>query len=174
MLIESTEMRDGSLEERMTRIRIRGVTGAVGLLLVASLASAGTGPRDSEACRNGGPGLGGYDPVSYRDLAVSPQKGRDDLVFEHAGVRYWFATEENRERFERKPELFLPKYAGWCAMSLALGSYTCPSYANFKLQKGQLYLFEKTLFTDSRVLWDTNPIGNRDRADQNWQEADSH
>jgi YHS domain-containing protein len=142
--------------------------------MVASLASAGAGPRDSEACRNGEPGLGGYDPVSYRDLTVSPQQGRDDLVFEHAGVRYLFATEENRERFERKPELFLPQYAGWCAMSLALGDYICPNYTNFKLQKGQLYLFEKTMFTDGRVLWDANPGGNRERADQNWQADAPH
>ncbi len=152
----------------MTRIRFAGVAGVVGLLLVASLASAGTGPRDSDACRNGGPGLGGYDPVSYRKLDASPQRGRDDLVFEHDGIRYHFASEENRERFEHRPGLFVPQYAGWCAASLALGSYTCPDYENFKLQNGQLYLFEKTLFTDGRTLWDANPSGNRQRADQNW------
>ena len=158
----------------MTRIRFRSVVGAVGLVLAASLTSAGPDPRDSEACRNGGPGLGGYDPVSYRDLAGAPQRGRRDLVFEDAGVRYWFASEENRKRFARGPERFLPRYAGWGAMSLALGSYTCPDYANFKLQRGQLYLFEKTLFTNGRVLWDASPSGNQQRADQNWQAAELH
>ena len=59
-------------------------------------------------------------------------------------------------------------------MSLALGGYTCPNYTNFKLQKGQLYLFEKTMFTNGRVLWDANPSGNRERADQNWQATDPH
>ena len=60
------------------------------------------------------------------------------------------------------------RYGGWCAMSLALGSFICPDYENYQFQEGHLYLFETTVFTNGRTLWNQDPDGNRGLADRNY------
>ena len=57
-------------------------------------------------------------------------------------------------------------------MSLALGSFTCPDYENFKVEDGKLLLFETTVFTNGRTLWDQDPSENRAKADRNFQVLD--
>lgn len=124
--------------------------------------------RDIQRCLKGGPGLGGFDPVSYRTNL--PELGSSEFAHSHRGVTYHFASEANRDHFAADPSPYLPRYGGWCAMSLALGSFSCPDYSNFKLEDGQLFLFETTVFTNGRILWDRDPAGNRARADGHWFE----
>ena len=63
---------------------------------------------------------------------------------------------------------YLPSYGGWCAISLALGGLTCPDYNIFKIENGELLLFEVAAFTNGLALWNTDPPGYRKKADTNY------
>ena len=129
------------------------------------------GAPDAQRCRVDGHALGGFDPVSYH--AGEPLRGAAGLAAEHDGVTYVFATAENRDRFVAEPERFVPRYAGWCAMSLALGAFVCPDYENYQIEGGELLLFETTVFTNGRTLWNQDPERHRADADRNFRAGEA-
>lgn len=131
------------------------------MLLIAASAQART-----HECAPDGVGLGGYDPVSYLDPG-GPVRGAREFEATHAGLRYRFSSPENRDRFLAGPVEFLPRYNGFCAATLAVGRLVCPDYTNFKIEDGDLLLFELTGFTNGRTLWNSDPAGYRARADEN-------
>ena len=110
------------------------------------------GDPDASRCRTDGVGLSGYDPVSYRS-GDAPRPGRPELTMEFGDVTYRFATEANRRAFRADPKRYLPRYGGWCAMTLAMGRLACPDVLNFRIQDDSLLLFETTVFTNGRVVW---------------------
>ena len=126
-----------------------------------------TSSHDARRCLSSEYGLRGYDPISYH--TGTPQRGDPAYFFDHDRVRYVFTDAANRDRFAAEPERYLPRYGGWCAMSLALGSFTCPDYDNFQIEDEQLYLFETTVFTNGRTLWNQDPGDNRARADRHYR-----
>lgn len=132
-----------------------------------AMADAGSGGApDAKRCWVDARALGGYDPVSYR--AARPLRGVAELSARHEGATYVFATPENRDRFLADPERFVPRYAGWCAMSLALGAFVCPDYENYKIEEGELLLFETTVFTNGRTVWNQDPARHRAEADRHY------
>ena len=133
------------------------------LLLWALPASAQTEPH---RCAPDGVAVGGYDLVSYRQPG-GPVAGSESFEVEHGGLRYRFASAEHRDRFLAAPDDYLPRYRGWCAATLSMGRLACPDYANFKIENGDLLLFELAGFTNGRTLWDSDPTGFRQRADDN-------
>ena len=48
-----------------------------------------------------------------------------------------------------------------------MGRLACPDYTNFKIENGDLLLFELAGFTNGRTLWNSDPSGFRERADAN-------
>ncbi len=124
------------------------------------------GVPDVRRCWVDGHALGGFDPVSYR--RPRPLRGLRGITAEYEGATYVFATPENRDRFVADPERFVPRYAGWCAMSLALGAFVCPDYENYKIEEGELLLFETTVFTNGRTLWNQDPERHRVEADEHF------
>ena len=124
----------------------------------------------SRSCLTAEHGVGGYDLVAYQSGTARP--GDSELWVEHQGTRYLFASEANRQAFAAEPARYLPRYGGWCAMSLALGSFTCPDYENFQLEDGHLLLFETTVFTNGRTLWNRDPAENREKADRNYRDLE--
>ena len=125
------------------------------------------GAPDPHRCLTGEFGLGGFDPVSYRSGA--PQRGRAEYAAEHEGFRYAFVDAVNLAAFRADPDAYLSRYGGWCAMSLARGSFTCPDYENFQIEDDSLLLFETTVFTNGRTLWNVDRSGNRARAERNYR-----
>ena len=117
-------------------------------------------------CSQDGIGIGGYDLVSYHS-AEGPVLGSAEFAVEHGGLTYRFATAANRERFVAAPEDYLPRYSGFCAATLSMGRLACPDYTNFKIEDGELLLFELAGFTNGRTLWNSDPAGFRQRADDN-------
>ena len=87
---------------------------------------------------------------------------------DYNGSTYLFANQSNLDTFRADPDRFLPSYAGFCAITLALGRITCPEFSNFKVEDDRLLLFEVTGFTNGRTLWDTNPEEFRSKADTNF------
>ncbi|MEM1141828.1 MAG: YHS domain-containing (seleno)protein [Pseudomonadota bacterium] len=117
-------------------------------------------------CSPDGVAVGGYDLVSYRQ-PDGPKIGDPSLAVERDGLRYFFISERNRQRFQDAPDDFLPRYQGWCAATLSMGRLACPDYTNFKIEDGELLLFELTGFTNGRTLWNSDPFNFRRRADDN-------
>ena len=137
------------------------------VLLTAHPVLAETDPH-SLRCAPDGVAVGGYDLVSYHQEG-GPLPGLEAQTGRHAGLSYRFATEANLETFEKNPEQYLPRYRGWCAATLAMGRLACPDYTNFKIENGQLLLFELAGFTNGRTLWNSDPIDFRQRADANFE-----
>ncbi len=123
--------------------------------------------HDPAICAPDGVAVGGYDLVSYH-TSDGPVMGVQEFSSALGEFTYLFSSQENLRAFEDDPERYLPRYSGWCAISLALGRLTCPDYRNFQIEEGQLLLFETTGFTDGRVVWNVDRIGNRRKADDNY------
>ena len=123
--------------------------------------------HDAGECAPDGIALGGFDVVSYRTDG-GPIAGSAEITASHQGLTYHFSTAENRDAFQARPAYYLPRYSGWCAVTLALGRLTCPDYTSFKIENDELLLFEVTGFTNGRTLWDTDASGFRVRADDNF------
>ena len=123
--------------------------------------------HDPRICAPEGIAVGGYDLVSYHQ-ENGPVQGETQWAVTHNELTYLFSSEDNQRLFKTDPEQYLPRYSGWCAISLALGRLTCPDYDNFQIENGQLLLFETTGFTNGRVVWNTDRKGNRKKADNNY------
>ena len=95
-------------------------------------------------------------------------QGAAQWTVAHDGLTYRFASEANRELFFASPKQYLPRYRGWCAATLAMGTLACPDYTNFKVEDGDLLLFEIIGFTNGREVWDSDPLTHRSNADGNF------
>ena len=136
------------------------------LLLCWAIPALAVPESGQHRCAPDGLGVGGYDLVSYHQPG-GPLAGSEAFELEHQGLRYRFVSSENRDQFLAAPESYLPHYRGWCAATLSMGRLACPDYTNFKIENGDLLLFELAGFTNGRTLWDSDPLGFRQRADAN-------
>ena len=121
---------------------------------------------DEHACNADGIALAGIDVVSYH-TATGPLIGNPAFSVLHNGLTYRFLSEEHLHLFIATPVKYQPKYLGWCATSLAVGALTCPNPLNYKIENGELLLFETTGFTNGQDLWNADPLDYRRRADRN-------
>lgn len=122
--------------------------------------------RNHRACNTSGIALSGIDVVSYHK-PTGPLMGNSEFTVTHEGLSYYFLSAAHAAEFSADKDRYLPKYLGWCATSLAVGALTCPNPLNYKLENGELLLFETTGFTNGQSLWNADPLGYRQRADQN-------
>ncbi len=129
-------------------------------------------PFDRSMCTKDGVSAGGFDLISYRH-PDGPVLGTPEFSMEYNGSTYLFANQPNLDTFRADAERYLPAYAGFCAITLALGRITCPDFSNFKIEDDRLLLFEVTGFTNGRTLWDTNPEDFRNKADVNFVKLDN-
>ena len=127
---------------------------------------AGSNIHNSHACNASGIALAGIDVVSYHNPS-GPLMGNAEFAVTHNDLTYQFLSTANAQEFSSAPERYLPKYLGWCATSLAVGALTCPNPLNYKLENGELLLFETTGFTNGQNLWNADPLDYRLRADKN-------
>lgn len=124
-------------------------------------------PHDSRLCSPDGIAVGGYDLVAYHteNMAV---KGSAEWSVESNGLAHHFSSESNLQLFVENPEQYLPKFSGWCATALAKNKLTCPDYENFKVENGELLLFETYGFTNGRYFWERNSEKLRLAAEKNY------
>ena len=125
-------------------------------------------PFDRSMCATDGVSAGGFDLISYRH-PDGPVLGTPEFSMEYNGSTYLFANQPNLDTFRADAKRYLPAYAGFCAITLALGRVTCPDFSNFKIEDDRLLLFEVTGFTNGRTLWNTDPENFRNKADANFE-----
>jgi YHS domain-containing protein len=109
--------------------------------------------------------LAGHDPVAYF-VDGAPVEGRADLVAEHDGATYRFASEAHRETFLTDPERYVPRYGGWCAFAMARGERVEVDPRAFKIVDGRLYL-NYSLRVGRK--WEKDVEGYIARADEQWR-----
>ena len=119
---------------------------------------------DHAVCAPEGVAVGGYDVVSYHS-ASAPIPGSVAHAQEFEGLTYLFASGENLAQFAADPNRYVPKYRGWCSATLSMGNLACPDFTNFKIEHGQLLLFERIGFSNGLDVWNLDPEGSSERAD---------
>jgi YHS domain-containing protein len=111
----------------------------------------------------------GYDLVSYFS-ENKPVKGKSSISSQYQGLLFYFSSQENKDLFISDPTRYLPKYGGWCA-------YTIGDYAkkvdvdplSYTIENGELYLFYKSYFNDTKEKWIKNHDVLKQSAEENWQ-----
>ena len=106
----------------------------------------------------------GYDPVAYftESRAI---KGSKEYACKWKGVMWYFTSEENRDKFEKDPDAYAPKYGGYCAYAISQG-YTAKIDPNArKIVDGSLYLNYNQGIQEK---WEANQTEFIMYADSNW------
>ena len=109
-------------------------------------------------------GVQGYDLVSYHTEGKAV-KGQGTNVVVVDGVTYLFASEENKDAFEKEPEKYLPAYGGYCAYGVAVGKKFVGDPEVWEIVDDRLYL---NLNPDIQNKWKEDTPGHIVKADQNW------
>ncbi|MCW5805577.1 MAG: YHS domain-containing protein [Deltaproteobacteria bacterium] len=110
-----------------------------------------------------GVGLGGHDPVSYRE--DDPMFGSDANVAEHGGAKYRFASADNKAKFEADKAKLAPGFGGYCAFAAAQNRVQRADPTIFTIHDGQLLVFTNRSF---KTMFNKDPAGNKKAADANW------
>jgi YHS domain-containing protein len=125
---------------------VNRVTTVLALCLSLSMAAL---PVTSHAVKNTGgeyntlyAGLGakGYDVVAYFTEG-KPAEGSSRYTVEYGGVKWQFATAENRDLFKAAPAKYAPQYGGFCAWGVSVGKlFDVDPVTGWKIADGKLYL----------------------------------
>jgi len=83
--------------------------------------------------------LKGYDPVAYFTESKA-LKGNSDFQHTHAGIKYNFASAQNRELFKKDPAKYLPQYGGYCSWAVGHNYTASTDPEAWKIVNGKLYL----------------------------------
>ena len=120
----------------------------------------------SEIYKNwSGLAIKGYDPVAYYKIE-KPVEGSSQYELKRKDATWRFASEEHRDLFKANPEIYAPRYGGYCAWAVAQG-YTAsvdPKNA-WSIVEGQLYL---NYDIKVKNRWEKDIPGNIEKADANW------
>lgn len=100
--------------------------------------------------------VNGYDVVSYFSES-EPVKGKQSISTDYQGLLIYFSSQENKRKFLDDPEKYLPKYGGWCAYAIGnSGKKVDVDPFSYSIENGELYLFYKSYFNDTREKWIQN------------------
>lgn len=109
-------------------------------------------------------GVLGYDLVSYHTDG-KPVRGNGNNVVVVDGVTYLFASEANKNAFEKSPEKYLPAYGGFCAYGVAVNKKFIGDPQVWKIVDGKLYL---NLDSGIQGKWNEDIPGYITKGNQNW------
>ncbi|TAI47681.1 YHS domain-containing (seleno)protein [Flagellimonas allohymeniacidonis] len=141
-------------------------------VILFALAISATGfAQDKKANNidNSNIALQGYSPVSYLDLGIA-QKGLKEFKSEHNKVAYYFTTAEQKKKFDKNPNRYLPQYGGYCAFGVYAGAKFRPDPNKFIVKDGKYFLFLYNLELDAQQLWLAENNHNKlvSKANGNW------
>lgn len=140
---------------------------ALALLALPVLAGCGVKLATVEDAQGRDLMLLGHDPVAYFTVG-KPVKGHPGIAAEHEGVWYYFASPENKEKFEKDPSRYKPQYGAFCASGAAYGVKLGSDPTEFAIRDGRLFIFGDVL---GREYWQVDPDWHIKHADLMWPEA---
>lgn len=108
--------------------------------------------------------LKGYDPVAYF-VAGKPVLGSRDLPASSVGAIYYFASEDNRDKYLANPARYTPAYGGFCAVGVTRSKKVTGDSTAWKIVDGRLYINSSP---ESLVIWSKQIQGNIEKANEIW------
>ncbi|MEX0327926.1 MAG: YHS domain-containing (seleno)protein [Ruegeria sp.] len=111
-----------------------------------------------------GAAISGYDAVSYFN-GGQPLQGAADIAVMWKGAIWHFASQENRDQFERNPRAYAPQFGGYCALAMAQGSLSSTDPKAWKIVDGRLYLTHSPAI---EKIWEKNVVEYIHLAEQHW------
>ncbi|WP_423909183.1 YHS domain-containing (seleno)protein [Candidatus Spongiihabitans sp.] len=82
---------------------------------------------------------GGYDVTSYFSEA-QPIKGEKAFKMEYMDADWYFANQENLDKFIQNPQRYAPQYGGYCAWAVSQGSTASGDPLLWTIHEDKLYL----------------------------------
>lgn len=138
----------------------------VGAALLLPLAPASL-RADVKPNLDQGLALEGYDAVSYQD-GGKPAKGLAQFSCTLKGATWRFATAAHLAAFQKDPARWEPAFGGWCAYAMSRGELVEVDPLDFKVVKGRLLLFYRSLFVDTLAKWNPQEADLLPKADASW------
>ncbi len=115
--------------------------------------------------------IDGYDPVSYF-TQDKPVEGKGNIVANHRGVTFRFASESNREIFLKDPQMYVPEYGGWCAYAMGVnGDKVKIDPETYKIIDDKLYLFYNFWGNNTLEDWNEDEQNLKKKADEFWEQV---
>ena len=96
--------------------------------------------------------LQGYSPVSYLDLNLA-QRGSKNFKSEYRGIKYYFTSAEQKQKFDADPQRYLPQFGGYCAFGVYAGAKFRVDPNKFLVIGDRYYLFLNDVELDAKQLW---------------------
>ena len=113
-----------------------------------------------------GVGLQGYDPVAYF-TQNRPVPGNPQFQSTYNGVKYYFASQDDKNTFDSNPSKYEPQFGGYCAYAASQGHTAPIQVGAFQIINGRLLL----QYSESvRGKFNKDTQGNLKKADANWPE----
>ncbi|MCK0161828.1 YHS domain-containing (seleno)protein [Allomuricauda sp. F6463D] len=111
----------------------------------------------------------GYDVVAYFDGQAL--EGKKEFTTNYDDVNYMFNSRANMDRFNARPEVYLPQYGGYCAYAMAVnGKKVNVDPETYEVRDGKLYLFYNKGKNNTLQLWlNESPQNLQSMADINWE-----
>ena len=108
--------------------------------------------------------LGGLDPVAFFTNG-RPIEGRQELELDWRGAAWRFANEGNQAAFRDAPEIYAPRFSGYCAFQLGRGFLAEAAPNIWVIYRDRLYLF---LSPAQRAAFMLDPDGAVAKAEAAW------
>ena len=114
-------------------------------------------------------GLQGYSPVSYLDLGLA-QRGLKQHKAVYKDIAYYFTSAEQKNKFTKNPERYMPQYGGFCAFGVYAGAKFRVDPTKFVVGDNKYYLFLNDVEVDAKQLWlDGDKSMLISTANKNWK-----
>jgi YHS domain-containing protein len=110
--------------------------------------------------------LKGADVVTYFTDAQYKQ-GNPSIKSVYEKITFYFASEENKRRFDAEPMKYVPQYGGYCANGTAYGIPWGGDADTWRVIDGKLYIFGGAQSRDAFLL---DPQKNLALANQYWND----
>ena len=114
--------------------------------------------------------ISGYDPVSY--FVDRPLPGNPDLSATYGDAIYYFATSENKAKFEADPEAYIPQYGGFCAVAVSENKLVPVDPETYKVTDNKLYLFYNGEHGNTKPQWEADETTMKTNADAAWEKGE--
>ena len=118
-----------------------------------------------ETNTDSGAALRAYDPVGYLENG-SAVKGKDGISYTWRDAVWYFASDENKNRFAADPVAYAPQFGGFCTFAVSKGFTADVDPEAWHVENGRLYLFADKNVRDSWVAAISE--GSVERSEQNW------
>ncbi len=108
--------------------------------------------------------VSGYDVTSYFSEA-QPIKGEKAFKTEYMDADWYFANQENLDKFIQNPQRYAPQYGGYCAWAVSQGDTASSDPLLWTIHEDKLYL---NYNPEINTRWRSDKARLIVEADKNW------